>query len=85
MTHQDLTSPSPYNTYTQAGLPPGPICNPGRASIEAVMHPDTDNYLYFVATGAGRGATGGHAFAATLEQHNRNVAQWLDYLHTRQQ
>lgn len=60
-----------YNTYAMAGLPKGPITNPGRASIEAVLHPADTKALYMVADG-----TGGHQFAETLEQHNANVQHW---------
>jgi UPF0755 protein len=67
----DLRAPSPYNTYRNRGLPPGPIANPGRDSIAAVLNPATTNDLFFVADG-----NGGHVFAETLKQHNRNVARW---------
>ncbi len=71
LTKSDITKPTPYNTYTIDGLPPGPIANPGRASLEAVVNPPHTTYLYFVADGSG-----GHAFASTLQEHNRNVARW---------
>lgn len=69
----EITRPTAYNTYVIAGLPPGPIANPGRAALEAVANPSRTTDLYFVADG-----TGGHAFAETLEQHNRNVARWRE-------
>lgn len=71
LTRRDLTSQDPYNSYVYTGLPPGPICNPGRASIAAVLNPDETQEYYFVADG-----TGGHAFARTLNEHNANVRQW---------
>ncbi len=67
----ELRRETPYNTYVVAGLPPTPICNPGRAAIEAALHPDSTPYLFFVADGSG-----GHVFSETLEEHNRNVAKW---------
>ncbi len=71
LTRADIQAPTPYNTYVIDGLPPGPIANPGRAALEAVVNPPDTEYLYFVADGSG-----GHAFAKTLEEHNANVAKW---------
>lgn len=68
LTRQDWKIDDPYNTYQNAGLPPGPIANPGLASLEAVLKPAESEYLYFVADGQG-----GHAFTKTLAEHNRNV------------
>jgi UPF0755 protein len=71
----DLQLDSPYNTYRVAGLPPGPIAAPGLASLEAVAHPAPVDYLYFVSRN-----DGSHAFASTLQAHNRNVQEWqIDY------
>jgi UPF0755 protein len=71
LTVDDLKINSPYNTYANKGLPPGPICNPGRDAIAAVAHPAQTNFLYFVAKG-----DGSHAFAATLEEHNANIQKY---------
>jgi UPF0755 protein len=68
LTREDLKFRSPYNTYVNKGLPPGPICNPGKAALRAALHPDSTKFLYFVANG-----DGGHIFSQTLDQHNRSV------------
>jgi UPF0755 protein len=69
--HADMQFHSPYNTYRNAGLPPGPIGNPGRSALEAAMHPAETDYYYFVAD-----AQGHHRFAHTIEEHNKNVAAY---------
>jgi UPF0755 protein len=71
ITKAELQEATPYNTYYIDGLPPGPICNPGRAAMEAVANPARTKDLFFVADG-----TGGHAFAETIDQHAKNVAHW---------
>jgi UPF0755 protein len=71
ITRDDLANPSPYNTYANPGLPPGPICAPGIAAILAVLHPTHSSNLYFVATG-----TGGHIFAETFPQQLANIAAY---------
>jgi UPF0755 protein len=70
----DLQADSPYNTYRYSGLPPGPICNPGAASLKAAMHPARTGYLYFVAATAN--PSGKSKFSTTLEEHARNVEQY---------
>ena len=69
----EIDQRTPYNTYQIPGLPPGPISNPGRATIEAVLNPPASDALFFVADGSG-----GHAFASTYAQHERNVAKWRE-------
>jgi len=74
LTRDDVERATPYNTYAIDGLPPGPIANPGRASLEAVANPSRTKELYFVADG-----TGGHVFATSYDQHLKNVARWREY------
>jgi UPF0755 protein len=71
LTRADLQSDSPYNTYRYPGLPPGPIAAPGKASLEAAVHPADAPYIYFVSRG-----DGSHAFATTLAEHNQNVFEF---------
>ncbi len=68
---REITAATPYNTYVISGLPPTPICNPGKDSIAAVLEPEQSKDLYFVADG-----TGGHAFTASIAEHEKNVARW---------
>src|SRR5262249_14462470 len=71
LTVDDLAFDSPYNTYRHGGLPPGPICTPGRSALIAVLEPEQHDFLYFVAR-----QDGSHAFARTLDEHNANVARY---------
>ncbi len=71
LTRNDLSIDSPYNTYRYYGLPPSPICNPGKDAITAAVNPELSDYLYFVANGKG-----GHNFAVTLQEHNHNVQSY---------
>ncbi|KAA8734365.1 endolytic transglycosylase MltG [Acinetobacter qingfengensis] len=80
ISRENLRTPTAYNTYTINGLPPTPIALPSQRSIEAALHPDQSNNLYFVATG-----NGGHQFSATLEQHNQAVQQYLKVLKEKRQ
>jgi UPF0755 protein len=74
ITKADIESTSPYNTYQISGLPPGPICNPGRTALLAAAHPAKSDDLYFVANG-----NGGHIFSSTLKEHNSAVQKWREY------
>ncbi|ATO19952.1 hypothetical protein BS636_09950 [Acinetobacter sp. LoGeW2-3] len=78
ITRQDLRTPTPYNTYTMAGLPPTPIALPSKKAIEAAMHPDNSQNIYFVATG-----NGGHKFSSNLQDHNRAVQEYLSVLRSK--
>ncbi|NHB58204.1 endolytic transglycosylase MltG [Acinetobacter shaoyimingii] len=78
ITRQDLRTPTPYNTYTINGLPPTPIALPSQKAIEAAMHPDQSNNIYFVATG-----NGGHTFTANLDDHNRAVQDYLSVIRSK--
>lgn len=71
LTRRDLDTPTVYNTYTNFGLPPGPICNPGQTAIKAALYPSDTQYLFFVADGKG-----GHVFSTTLQEHNKAVADY---------
>jgi UPF0755 protein len=75
LTYSDLKYPSPYNTYLNRGLPPGPINNPGLSSIMVAIFPEDNKYLYFVAKG-----DGSHRFAETYDQHKKNIAEYRKYL-----
>ena len=75
ITRQDLRTPTAYNTYTINGLPPTPIALPSQKAIEAAMHPDSSNNVYFVATG-----NGGHKFTSNLQDHNRAVQEYLSVI-----
>lgn len=75
ITRNDLRTPTAYNTYTISGLPPTPIALPSQKAIEAAMHPDASNNIYFVATG-----NGGHTFTSNLQDHNRAVQDYLSVI-----
>jgi UPF0755 protein len=74
ITKADIETKSPYNTYQISGLPPGPICNPGKSALLAALHPAKTSDLYFVADGSG-----GHKFSETLKEHNAAVQQWREH------
>jgi UPF0755 protein len=74
LAHDDVLVDTPYNTYKFKGLPPTPICNPGKAALYAVAHPDLRGELYFVADG-----DGGHRFAKTLAEQNKNIAELREH------
>jgi UPF0755 protein len=76
----EIAAATPYNTYVIAGLPPAPICNPGKDSLEAVLQPEDSQDLYFVANG-----TGGHVFTASIAEHEKNVAKWRAIEQSREQ
>lgn len=78
ITRKDLRTPTPYNTYTMAGLPPTPIALPSKKAIEAAMHPDNSQNIYFVATG-----NGGHKFSSNLQEHNQAVQEYLTVLRSK--
>jgi UPF0755 protein len=78
ITRTDLRTPTAYNTYTNNGLPPTPIALPSQKAIEAAMHPDNSNNVYFVATG-----NGGHKFTASLDEHNRAVQEYLTVIRSK--
>jgi len=80
ITKADIETKSPYNTYQINGLPPGPICNPGKSAILAALHPAKTSDLYFVADG-----TGGHTFSETLKEHNNAVQKWRQVEKTKSQ
>ena len=71
LVYSDLRRDHPYNTYVRDGLPPGPICNPGRAAILAVLHPERTEYFYFVADDSG-----GHVFSKNYAEHLKKVENW---------
>lgn len=80
LTHQDLQTDTPYNTYTRSGLTPTPIAMPGAAALSAAVHPEPGDTLYFVAIGD---RSKGHVFSATLEQHRAAINQYLQHVHSR--